>query len=252
MRAKRKRSSADIYHVVARGTGRQIIFEEEDDYNRFLDVACRTFSDSDCELYAWCLMSNHVHLLIHAPLEALSTAIRRILASYALYFNVKSGRVGHLFQERFSSEPVNDDAYLITVVRYIHRNPVKAGLSSVSAYPWSSYNEFVGRPRVCNTAFVLEVFGGVEAFVRLHEGGEPASCLDVPEPKRIAPALSDEKARALAKDMLAKRGVALEGLKGLEPTQRNRMLVELKMAGLTIRQIERLTGVGRATVQRAK
>lgn len=252
MREKRKQSSSDIYHVVARGTGRQIIFEEDVDYNQFLGTARKVLSDSGCELYAWCLMSNHVHLLIHAEIEKLSTAMRRILGSYAMYFNAKSGRVGHLFQERFASEPVNDDAYLITVVRYIHQNPVKAGLSAVDNYPWSSYGEFVGKPSTCETSFVLGVFGGIEEFVRLHGDDTSGQCLDIPQPRRTAPSLPDEKERAAAERVLEKQGLTLEDIKGLDPARRNQVLVELKQTGLTVRQIERLTGVGRATVQRAK
>ena len=168
MRIPRVQSTADIYHVIARGTGRQIIFEDDDDRQRFLMYLSAALRDAGAELLAWCLMENHVHLLIHAPLPDLSAAMRRVCGTYALRFNAKTGRVGHLFQDRFKSEAVSDDAYLMTVVRYIHENPAKAGVGAVDAYPWSSYREYVGAPVLCTTDFVLEVFGGVDNFAAFH------------------------------------------------------------------------------------
>ena len=249
MRTPRARCESNIYHVVARGTGRQVIFEGDADRDRFLAILDEALGAGEAELYAWCLMSNHVHLLLRAPVEVLSALMRRVLGSYALYFNAKSGRVGHLFQERFSSEPVEDDAYLLAVVRYIHRNPVKAGLSDVESWPWSSYGEYLGRKGPCSVEFPLSVFGGKDGFVAFHaaEGDEP--CLDVIEGRSATRAMPDECAADIAREVLD--GEDLDGLKALEPQARDAYLARLKQAGLTIRQIERLTGVGRGTVQRA-
>ena len=79
-------------------------------------------------LYAYCLMSNHIHLLIREREDNIGMAIKRIASSYVYYYNHKYSRDGHLFRERFKSEPVNDIAYFITLLRYIHQNPVKAGM----------------------------------------------------------------------------------------------------------------------------
>ena len=182
MRTARKQSKADIYHVVARGTGQQIIFENDADYEKFLDLLKREVEAGEFELYAWCLMSNHVHLLVHATLETMALRMRRLLSRYAAYFNARTGRVGHLFQERFLSEPVNDDKYLVTLVRYIHQNPVKAGIARVDRYRWSSYQEYQRGHGICDVGFPLAVFGGVKEFERMHGvllGDAP--CLDVGE-----------------------------------------------------------------------
>ena len=185
-------------------------------------------------------------------MQVLSRALGRVLGAYAIYFNGKSGRVGHLFQDRFTSEPVNDDAYLISVIRYIHHNPVKAGISTVDAYPWSSYSEYIGDPVWCATELPLSVFGGVEEFVRAHAAESSDECLDIPSERRGARTLSTERAVELANTVLAPMRIGLEDIKGLDVAKRNRVLAALKRSGLTVRQVERLTGIGRNTVQRAK
>ena len=93
-------------------------------------------------LYAYCLMSNHIHLLIREREDTIGMAIKRIASSYVYYYNHKYSRDGHLFRERFKSEPVNDMAYFVTLLRYIHQNPVKAGMvPEVKVYEFSSWGE---------------------------------------------------------------------------------------------------------------
>ena len=248
MRIARKIGESNVYHVVARGTGRQVIFEGDDDRRRFLSILDKALDEFDAELYAWCLMSNHVHLLLRAPIERLSALMRKLLGVYALYFNAKSGRVGHLFQERFSSEPVDSDAYLVTVIRYIHQNPVKAGLSDVAGWPWSSYREYFGGARRCSTSLPLALLGGEREFERFHEQEANDRCLDVPEGRSATRGYPDERAAEIAREVLD--GLLPGELKTLEAPERNARLARLKAAGLTIKQIERLTGIGRGTVQR--
>ena len=250
MRTTRKRSEADIYHVVARGTGRQIIFENDADHEEFLRLLQAEAEADVFELYAWCLMSNHVHLLVHATLEELALRMRHLLSCYARYFNNNTGRVGHLFQDRFLSEPVNDDAYLLTLIRYIHQNPVKAGIADVDQYKWSSYREYLRGGGICDVRFPLAVFGSLEEFERLHRSPPEtnAAFLDISR-RRPAWALSDEDAVIYASDLLG--GIGLDTLKALPTKERDRHLAELKHGGLSIRQIARLTGIGRGPIQRA-
>ena len=249
MRTPREHSQYDIYHVVSRGVGRQLIFEDDDDRDTFLELLKKAINTNGVEVYAWCLMDNHIHLLLHAELEHVSQCMKQLCGAYAQYFNHKAGRVGHLFQERFKSEPVNDEAYLLTVTRYIHDNPSKAQVSTMEDYRWSSYREYVTQPKLCSTAFVLGVFGGLEAFIEFHaDESRSARCLDVSFGRNKTRAMPDSTAIDIAKAVLGME--LLENLKALPLEERNEGIRRLRMEGLTVRQIERLTGIGRNIVQR--
>ena len=116
-RQARKRSSSGIYHIMLRGINRQIIFEDREDYQRFFDTLKKYKAVSGYTIYAYCLMSNHVHILLKAGHEDLDLIIKRIAGSYVYWYNWKYGRVGHLFQDRFKSEPIETDEYFLTVLR---------------------------------------------------------------------------------------------------------------------------------------
>ena len=134
-RIGRAQSGTGIYHVMLRGINRQDLFEEPDDYCAFIRIlsalpqrksVVAAFPVCTCHIYAYCLMPNHVHLLVCEKDWKVGEIVKSIASSYAFYYNKKYGRVGHLFQDRFRSEPCNDAAYFITLFRYIHQNPVKA------------------------------------------------------------------------------------------------------------------------------
>lgn len=184
-RKPREECESQIYHVVQRGVGQQILFEDDEDRRFFLDLAAKRFgSGNNGSMLAWCLMSSHTHLLIHLPLPELSREMKVIGVSYARYFNDRYGRVGHLFQDRFASEAIKDDVQFMATVRYIHANPAKAGIGGIDEYQWSSYLDFVDNTTFClvDKQFVLNVFGGLDAFRRFHEANAPLlNCLDIEE-----------------------------------------------------------------------
>ena len=134
-RRARQRSGTDIYHVILRGINRQQIFYDEEDYDYFIRLLNRFQKVSQYEVYAYCLMGNHIHLLIKVHQESLGTIFQRIGASFVYWYNLKYQRVGHLFQDRFKSEPVENERYFLTVMRYIFRNPVKAGIPVKAIVP---------------------------------------------------------------------------------------------------------------------
>ncbi len=146
-RVARRKSSTGIYHVILRGINHQTIFEDDEDYLRLLHTLEKYREKSGFTLYAYCLMGNHIHLLMKEAAEDLGVIFKRIGASYVYQYNRKYRRRGPLFQGRFRSEVVEDDRYFLTVVRYIHQNPLRAGMvKEIANYPWSSYWEYVGQP----------------------------------------------------------------------------------------------------------
>ena len=138
-RHARQLAESGIYHVMLRGVNRDAIFLEEEDFERFLRALRVTKNASGCVVLAYCLMTNHVHLVIRTTREPLATVMKRLGVRYASWFNRKYGRVGHLFQDRFRSRPVDTDEYLLTLLRYVWANPVEAGLTDCAEdYRWSS------------------------------------------------------------------------------------------------------------------
>ncbi|MBO4373743.1 MAG: transposase [Lachnospiraceae bacterium] len=143
-RKARMRSSSDTYHVMLRGVNRNQIFFEEEDFDQMIKVLGRCRKMSNYELLAYCLMGNHLHLLMRIRQEPMSTVFRRIGDSYVYWYNQKYERCGPLFQGRYKSEPVEDESYLLQVWRYILRNPVRAGICErPEDYTYSSAREYL-------------------------------------------------------------------------------------------------------------
>ena len=132
------------YHVVNRGVEQRVVFKDAADYEYFEELMCFYAKSHEITLHNYCLMSNHYHLLIEITKENLSKFMRQLNMNYAIYFNKKYKRVGHLWQGRFRSWYVTDEAYLFTLMRYIEQNPLKANMvKDIKEYPYSSYHYFL-------------------------------------------------------------------------------------------------------------
>lgn len=144
-RRARQLSGSGIYHVMLRGVNRDVIFLEDEDRERFLFALGAARDSSECKVLAYCLMDNHAHLVLRAGIEPIGCTVRRLGVRYAGWFNRKYDRVGHLFQDRFKSVPVDDDAHLVVLLRYVWNNPIEAGLAvHPGEYRWSSRRFFGG------------------------------------------------------------------------------------------------------------
>ncbi len=250
-RVARIKSKSGIYHIIMRGINRQILFEENEDCTKFIQTLQKYREICKYRLYAYCLMGNHLHLLLMEGTEPLENVMRRICSSYVLWYNKKYDRVGYLFQDRFKSEPVEDDGYFLTVLRYIFQNPVKAGIvTKIEDYTWTNYIDYIeGNKR--DTDFALDIFDinrerAVRSFIEYMNEANDDKCLDMPEKRQ----LTDEVARKIIKDH-CHIDHAFD-LQKFDVNKRNQYLKELREGfDLSIRQIERLTGIGRGIIQRA-
>ncbi len=250
-RTAREKSKTGIYHVILRGVNRQTIFEDEEDAEKFLQTLREYKKESEYEIYAYCLMGNHTHILIKEGKEDLGIAMRRIGASYVYWYNWKYERTGHLFQDRYKSEVVEDDKYLLTVLRYIHQNPLKAGLAQdIKEYRWSSYVEYINRSRTVDSEFILSIFDNDREkskilFEKFHEVENNSQCLDIDENKRI----KDSEAVEIIKE--ACNISHCIDIQKFDRAERDKYLKIIKEKGLSTRQIARLTGINRNIVLKA-
>lgn len=241
-RQARKKSKSGIYHIMLRGINQQILFEDDEDRAKFLDTIKKYKQSSGYCVLGYCLMDNHVHLLIKEGNELLENTMKRIGVSYVFWYNWKYKRSGHLFQDRFKSEPIEDDRYLLTVLKYIHQNPVKAGLAAdLTEYKWSSYSEYISIPRIVDSAFVLGIFQNnqqqLQEYFNQSVGKNEQAVLDMRENKRH----TDEAASGMIQK--AMENMTLGELRQAEKTQRDEILRRLKeLEGLSVRQIARITG----------
>jgi putative transposase len=158
-----------------RGNNRGDLFVDNLDRQKFLDRLGQVVEHGKCIVYAFALMSNHVHILLRSGDPGLSTAMRKLLTWYALYFNRRHRRTGHLFENRYKSILCEEAPYFLELVRYIHLNPVRAGIvadmKALDRYPWSGHHVIVGKEpsRWMDQDFILLQFGktgrkAVEAY----------------------------------------------------------------------------------------
>lgn len=246
-RTARQASNSNVYHVTARGAGRRRIFEDDEDRRFFTNKLYKLSEKDKVELFAWCLMDNHVHILVKADASDLSKGFHRLATSYACYFNGRHDHVGPVFQDRFDSFPVETEEYLLMTMRYIHLNPLDTGIVHPEDYRWSSYGEYVSESRLCNTSVVLSLLGGKAAFVEFCDPSKGREYLISLNSRN--PHLSEAEAKQIAISHLGTDFA--DQLAMLNRSERNRALHRLKASGLSVRQIERLTGIGRNIVARA-
>lgn len=132
-----------VYHVMARGVNGCPIYIDDNDRNEFLAILTRIENESGAEVAAYCLMGNHFHLAIKVGLVPLSSIMQRLLSAYSHLFNLRYQRTGHLFQARYKAILCTTDTYLYMIIRYIHQNPLRAGLvESAKEWPWSSVRQY--------------------------------------------------------------------------------------------------------------
>lgn len=154
--------NSGIYHIMIRGVNKNIIFKDDEDRKLFLRLIHYYRKKWNCTIHAYCLMDNHIHILFKDKEFLISDFMRDLSSHYASEFNKKYKRVGHLYQERFRSEVVYNDGYLLRLVRYIHRNPEKAGICKTESYKWSSYKEFLYKPIIIEKDYILSKFNSKE------------------------------------------------------------------------------------------
>lgn len=247
-RKPRSISPFDLYHVVVKGADRQLLFEERNDYLKYLDMLSYYKDKFGVNIYAYCLMSNHVHLLVHVPDIPLDSFFRGLNTCYAVWFNMKYDRTGFLQQGRYHSEAINDFSQLFAVVRYIHCNPCKAGIEKYPGekYPWSSiYAYNLSNPSFVDTEYILNLFGGSAPFKAFHLEQNDDSFLDISSTRKRLP---DDVAKEIIIETT--HCLTVKDFQKLSMSERDKNILLLHSKGISVRQMNRLTGIPRGIIER--
>ena len=247
-RTARRINESNIYHVMLRGVNRQNIFEEDADRYHFMSVLALCKKISGFRLHAFVLMSNHIHLLIEPHEEALDMIFKRIGTRYAVWYNRKYQRAGHLFQDRFRSEAVSTNQYYQTVLRYILQNPMKAGLEKhLGEYRWSSYLAYEnGKGTITDTQYAIDLFGGREALVQYLKQDNDDMAMDEGDHDWR---LRDDVAGQIMEKIT--QCASASDFQKLDLELQKKYAGEMYRERLSMGQIARLTGMSKTTVFRA-
>lgn len=245
-RTAREKSSLCIYHVILRGVNHQIIFEDDYDYLQFISILKYYKPLCAFKIYAYCLMDNHIHLLIENTTFELDKIMKKIEVKFVRWYNQKYQRIGNLFQDRYKSEPVNDMKYFQTVFRYIHQNPLHAGLETMlGTYTWSSYHDYAD----LNSSFIdiskiLKLFPNHRECMNYLHFDTNEKCMEY-----FSHRLLDADALKIIQKKTNCNSPS--DFQRLDFLTRNQYLKSLSYEGISVRQLSRLTGISRTAINTA-
>ncbi|MBS4536477.1 transposase [Clostridium sp. D2Q-14] len=261
-RSMRKISETGIYHIMVRGNEKRNIFIDKWDKMKFINILKQIKYEEDYDLFAYCIMPNHVHIIIKESTSGISHIMRRINTIYAQYFNYKYDRVGHVFQDRFKSEVIENDTYLLCAIRYIHNNPVRANIVKVPMdYSWSSYKDYInGKSELIDRNFPLLLFNNninkaITLFTKFTLKSNKDEFLDIQNyPENNNNILSKQDCVNLMNSYCEKYNVSLNILMNIKAYKliRDEMIRKIKdNSKLSLRELEDILGMSKNTINRA-
>ena len=237
-------SESGVYHILFRGVNQQNIFEEVSDFEKLKETIATVKQDLHFEIYAYCFMSNHVHIVLKEKnLGDISLIMKRILTKYARWYNIKYGRSGALIANRYKSVPVEIDEYFLHLIRYVHQNPVKAGIvDQIENYPYSSFIEYTEKTNLTDTDFLLQMIS-LKEFIDYHR-----------EIESMKFQVTDSKKKT-DEDVLVflKKHFGIDNPKSISKfskVDRNKILAEMKKE-FPVRHLQRITGISRGVITNA-
>lgn len=251
-RESRKESPTKYYHVMMRGNNKEMIFENEAEKQYFLDQLQFQINQNNIKAAAYCIMDNHVHLLINADMLTMSESLKWINIKFASKYNHKYERVGHVFQGRYKSEIINNEDHLVQVLRYIHNNPVSAKMvSKVSQYKWSSYNHYLlEKDNIIDSyekQLILEIFSkSTKQFQEFHLKEETNEFLEI--------SIDLERQREEKAERIIARYLDIHNIKDYDELRNNKELLEqlvidiINISKLSHRRISELLGLNRGRI----
>ena len=250
-RQARVLSETGLYHIMFRGLNKQNIFSDDKDYKKFIEILTSVKQDTDLQIHAYCMMPNHVHLFMREAQKGdISNIMKRILSHYAGWYNFKYERTGHLFANRYKSIPIEDDSYFLTLVRYIHQNPVKAQLAdNIQSYKYSSYTDYIGNSDgLTDVDFLLDMLDdnrktAIKQFAQFNS----SDC----DEKDFEDSLRMKDISTKVKIIRATGGLKPPEIRNLPKEEMHAILKKLiEEYGIEKKTLARLTGIPRASLYR--
>lgn len=253
-RKARLRSNDGIYHILLQGNNRQDIFLDDEDKFKMMQILKDKKQDNAFFLYSFCIMNNHIHLILRERHDGISHILKRAATSYAFYFNKKTNRLGRVFQDRFKSEAINKNN-LLSVIRFVHQNPIKAGIGHMDEYRWSSYPEYIGNTEgQVDSSEILDMFSkdreiAIGEFIRFSHVKADETWLETADDKEIDSTNVYDFTNKFLKDS----SLTLEDLKKPECKKiRDEIILYLmNNSNLSKRRIAEILGINRETVRKA-
>lgn len=239
-------SETGKYHIILRGNNQQNLFCEDQDYYFFLNRMKKYALEVNIKIYAYCLMTNHVHILLGNAKDNLSLFVQKLANSYVFFFNHKYERTGHLFQGRYKSEIIDTDEYFKTVFRYILQNPDKANIGHYKTYKWNSYKAIKNSSSFpLDSNYTLSLFGTSDRLFEFLELLPKTNGMEY-ENKFV---INDSLGLQIIKSLFHIKSPY--NLNRLDIEEQKIKIKILKQKGLSVNQIARLTGIGKYLIKTA-
>ena len=251
-RQKRQESPTGYYHIMMRGINKEMIFRRDEFKRAFMEILSRKLEESEAEIVAYCIMDNHVHLVMQGEISEIGTLLKRVNTAFAMKLNSRMDRVGHVFQDRYKSQEVLSDEHLLQVVRYVHNNPVNAGMvKDCSGYLWSSYNGYfsgnLGIVAQNQYDLILELSGSIESFKAFHKLEDEGEYLDTKEEMEQ---LKYIKAQRIISEFCKRKGITDVRQLTRKPDLMDSLIdIMVDRSKLSLRKIAEMLGVSRSMVQ---
>ncbi len=243
-REKRIKSSTGFYHIMLKGIDDRNIFLDDHDRNTFICVMVSAKDVGDFEIICYSLMNNHVHMLIKEG-EQIGQSIKRIAVRYSRYYNKKYERKGHLLNNRYRSEAIEEESYLLNVFHYIHQNPIKAGIvGELAAYKWTSYHDYISfhedKKTWVDTYLMENYFSDINDFKTKSTHLNEKLVIHT----KIHGRLDDDQLY-----LLIKESMGAFNLNQASKIERSQILRKIKLeTGGSNRQLSRVLGIGRKII----
>jgi len=252
-----------LYHVMVRGNNRSYIFRNEDNKKTYKKIVSKYKKRYRFKLYAYCIMDNHAHLLIEVADIPLSKIMQGIQQVFTQYYNRRNNTTGHVFEQRYKCLLCDKDAYLLSLIRYIHQNPIRSKLTESLKYLWSSHREYIGIPELADVNFPLSLFDthkkkAIKKYLAFMDGMETKEVKSMIKEETIEVAknigrLKIEK-EALIKIIEEVTKIDIEKIKGNSKSKRisdiRKLYINMlkKYTDITNKEIANLLKVGDSTV----